>query len=170
MNENISIRNLQTKDCQIIADAFAEQGWDKPLEIYQRYFEEQQKGIRKVLVAFYKGEFAGYLTIVPQSDYPPFAKKGIPEIVDFNVLMKFQKQKIGTKLMDVAEKFISETSDFAGIGVGLFSDYGNAQRLYIKRGYVPDGRGIFQNGKFLKYGDEVLIDDGLALYFTKKLR
>ena len=170
MDEKISIRNLKEKDCQIISDAFQEQGWNKPLEQYLRYFGQQKAGTRQILIAFYGEEFAGYLTIVPKSSYPPFAEKSIPQIVDFNVLIKFQRCKLGTKLMEAAEKIIAKTSDFVGIGVGLFSDYGNAQRLYIKRGYIPDGRGIFQNGKVLKYGDEIVVDDDLALYFTQKLK
>ena len=35
----------------------------------------------------------------------------------------------------------AQRSDHAGIGFGLYADYGAAQRLYIKRGYIPDGRG-----------------------------
>lgn len=36
-------------------------------------------------------------------------------------------------------------SDTIGIGFGLYADYGTAQRMYIKRGFVPDGRGIMYN-------------------------
>ena len=32
-------------------------------------------------------------------------------------------------------------SPLAGIGFGLYADYGAAQRLYVKCGYLPDGRG-----------------------------
>jgi hypothetical protein len=41
--------------------------------------------------------------------------------------------------MDKAEDIIKGRSSIAEIGVGIFSDYGNAQILYVKRGYVPDG-------------------------------
>lgn len=164
------IRNLKKEDCQIISDAFREQNWDKPLEQYLKYFNEQIAGIREVLIAEYKNEFAGYITIIWQSHYPPFGEEGIPEIVDFNVIKKFQRKGIGTKLMDAAEDSIAKKSDVAGIGVGLYSDYGNAQRLYVKRGYILEGRGIFQDGEFLRYGDNATVDDSLALYFTKNLK
>jgi GNAT superfamily N-acetyltransferase len=170
MSENMIIRNLKKEDCQIISDAFREQNWDKPLEQYLKYFNEQKTGIREVFVAEYKNEFAGYVTIIWQSHYPPFGEEGIPEIVDFNVIKKFQRKGIGTKLMGVAEDSIAKKSDVAGIGVGLYSDYGNAQRLYVKRGYIPDGRGIFQDREFLRYGDNATVDDSLALYFTKNLK
>ena len=27
----------------------------------------------------------------------------------------------------------------------MYADYGTAQRMYVKRGYIPDGRGIMYN-------------------------
>lgn len=57
----------------------------------------------------------------------------------------------------------------AGIGVGLTSDYGPAQRLYISRGYEPDGKGIVWQNRFPNYGERVKVDDDLILYFTKQL-
>ncbi|MCE7986396.1 MAG: hypothetical protein DYG89_34930 [Caldilinea sp. CFX5] len=52
---------------------------------------------------------------------------------------------------------------------GLTGDYGAAQILYSQRGYVPDGRGLFQHGKYLNYGEQIWIDDALTLYLTKRL-
>jgi len=46
--------------------------------------------------------------------------------------------------MDVGEQLIATRAVKAGITVGLFDDYGPAQRLYAKRGYLPDGRGAPQ--------------------------
>jgi len=70
--------------------------------------------------------------------------------------------------MDEAEKRISERSKIIGIGVGLYPDYGAAQRMYVLRGYVPDGKGLFQKGQHVKPGQEVCIDDDLALFLTKE--
>ena len=58
----------------------------------------------------------------------------------------------------------------AGIGVGMDPDYGPAQRLYVLRGYVPDGRGLHYRGHYIQYGEEIIVDDSLALYLTKDLR
>jgi hypothetical protein len=55
----------------------------------------------------------------------------------------------------------------AGIGVGLFASYGSAQRLYVRRGYIPDGRGIARRGETIEPGASVVVDDDLVLYFTK---
>ena len=165
----ISIRNMKSEDCAMISQAFSAQGWHKPQTQYEGYFREQTEGKRLVLVAEFEGRFAGYVTVVWESHYPPFKAAGIPEIKDFNVLIKYRRQGIGTALLGQAEERISPRSPIAGIGVGLTGDYGAAQTMYVKRGYIPDGCGISQNERFLKYGDEVTVNDDLVLCFTKKL-
>jgi GNAT superfamily N-acetyltransferase len=163
------IRLLERQDISQIAEAFQRLGWDKPAAQYERYFDEQEQDARRVYVAFVELEFAGYLTICWTSDYEPFREEHIPEIVDFNVLPEFRRRGIGTLLMDRAEGEIAGTHPVAGIGVGMTADYGAAQRLYVLRGYVPDGRGLHFHGHPVRYGEEVRVDDDLVLYFTKKL-
>jgi GNAT superfamily N-acetyltransferase len=168
--DGLTIQPLEAADVQPIAAAFAAIGWDKPASQYERYLAEQQRGARLVLVASVDGRFAGYLTIVWQSGYPPFRAATIPEVVDFNVLPGYRRRGIGGRLMDAAERLIAERSSEAGIGVGMGPDYGAAQRLYVKRGYVPDGRGLSWNHRAVSWGETVTVDDGLALFFTKQLR
>lgn len=170
MPKMTEIRKLRREDISLIAEAFQNIGWNKPASQFARYLKEQTEGSRQVFVAFENCEFAGYLTIIFESKYPPFAAGKIPEINDFNVLPKFRRRKIGTKLMDAAEEFAAQRSKIVGIGVGLDADYGAAQRLYVLRGYVPDGRGIVFQNLFPKYGEKVTVDDDLNLYFTKILR
>ncbi len=86
------------------------------------------------------------------------------------MLPRLRRGGIGSRLLDEAERLIAERSPVAGIGVGLYTDYGAAQRLYIKRGYVPDSRGVLYHGRRVAWGDTVVIDDGLILYLTKALR
>jgi len=161
------IRDLKEADCSTISACFAAQGWNKPIEQYRRYCRECQANKRVVLIAEVKGEFAGYITILWESPYPPFREQKIPEIADFNVLIKFRRRGIGKALMDQAERRIAQRSPIAGIGVGLTEDYGAAQILYAKRGYIPDGKGISYNERFLKHSDQVIIDDDLILCFTR---
>lgn len=166
----LEIRPLEGEDIPEIAAAFLDIGWSKPAAQYERYLAEQERDERGVLVAFEDGSFAGYLTIVWQSGYPPFRSANIPEIVDFNVLPHCRRQRIGSRLMDAAERRIAERSPLAGIGVGMDPDYGPAQRLYVLRGYVPDGRGMSSHGRHVTYGQTVVVDDDLVLYFTKDVR
>lgn len=166
----ISIRCLEASDCEIISAAFITQGWNRTIEQYRRYFQDCQDNRRVVLIAEVKGEFAGYITILWESTYSPFREQNIPEIADFNVLIKFRRRGIGMALMDEAERLIAQRSPLAGIGVGLTEDYGAAQILYVKRGYIPDGKGISHNEHFLKRGDQVTIDDDLNLCLIKNLK
>ncbi|MNF01301.1 hypothetical protein D3C80_2002760 [compost metagenome] len=71
--------------------------------------------------------------------------------------------------MDKSEEIIREQSEISGLGVGLFSDYGAAQSLYVNRGYVPDGKGIFKDGEYLQYSQQVIVDDDLNLFLVKRL-
>ena len=164
----IEIGRLDARDAEVMAAAFTAIGWNKPISQYERYLREQEHGDRVVLVAFVEGVFAGYLNVVWQADYPPFRESGIPEIQDFNVLPQFRRKGIGSRLMDSAERLAAERSPVVGIGVGMTADYGAAQRLYVLRGYVPDGRGLVTGNKPLVYGDQITVDDALVLHFTKR--
>ena len=55
-----------------IVAGFAAMGWIKSAYQYEKYLTEQAEGIRSVIVAFEEKRFAGYLTILWLSDYPPF--------------------------------------------------------------------------------------------------
>lgn len=164
------IRLFDRLDIPEIAEAFAELGWNKPASQYERYLMEQTLKVRDMYIARVQGQFAGYLTICWQSSYAPFREQRTPEIMDFNVLPKFRRQGIGTQLMDRAEAEIAKVSPMAGIGVGMTPDYGAAQRLYVLRGYVPDGNGLYYMGRPTQYGQALKVDDNLALYLTKELR
>src|SRR5688572_20492402 len=167
--KEIMIRRLELRDTPEIVTAFQRIGWTKPISQYEYYLVEQELGARDVYVAFIETKFAGYLTICWSSSYEPFQNEGIPEIMDFNVLPEYRRRGVGTQLMDRAEGKIASVSTTAGIGVGMTPDYGAAQRLYVLRGYVPDGRGLHYRGYPTKYGEEIKVDDTLALYLTKKL-
>jgi hypothetical protein len=56
-----------------------------------------------------------------------------------------------------------------GITVGLSGEYGPAQRLYRRRGYVPDGRGARRGQRPLSKGMQVTMDDDLIIWLTKDL-
>jgi GNAT superfamily N-acetyltransferase len=161
------IQRLRADDISVIAAACAALGWDKPPAQYKGYLAEQRQGAREVLVAWREETFVGYVTVVWNSGYAPFREAEIPEIADFNVLPSFRRQGIGSLLLDEAERRIAGRASMAGIGVGMTASYGAAQRLYVKRGYVPDGRGLVADHRPVNWGDTVLVDDGLALYFTK---
>ncbi len=106
-----------------------------------------------------KGQYiAGYITLQWDSKYRSFHEKGIPEIMDLNVFPPFRGEGIGSKLMDIVEKEAQAKSSTLGIGVGLYVDYGPAQRMYIKRGHTPDVRGVTYDYGPVKPGKKVPLD------------
>jgi hypothetical protein len=72
--------------------------------------------------------------------------------------------------MDVAEQIAGQYADTVWLGVGLHSGYGSAQRMYAKRGYIPDGTGVWYRDKpCAQYETEIANDDDLVLFLSKKL-
>ncbi|MCL6444001.1 MAG: GNAT family N-acetyltransferase [Alicyclobacillus sp.] len=139
----------------------------KSMEYVSKCREENESGERITLLAFYDGEFAGSLHLLSKSHYPYFVEQGIPKINDFNVIPPLRRKGIGNALMDAIEEIALKKYGIVGIGVGLYDSYGSAQRLYAKRGFVPDGRGIMYNQQPVMPGHQVCVDDNLALYLIK---
>lgn len=166
----MNIKFLSKKDISIIVSSFEKSGWQmKTARVLEKYLDEQRQGKRICLVAFIGDEFAGYVTLKWQSDYKNFAKDKIPEISDLNVLPGFRSKGIGCALMEKCEEYVIEKSHVVGVGVGLYPDYGSAQRLYVKCGYLPDGRGATYSYEYVTPGKDYSLDDDLVLWFTKKL-
>ena len=121
------------------------------------------------LTAEYKGLPAGYINVYLNCPAGPFANKNIPEIVDFGVLEKYRNKGIGTRLMDTAERLAQNLSGIVCLGVGLHAGYGCAQRMYIKRGYIPDGSGVWYRDRICTPYSQCCNDDDLILYLSKVL-
>ena len=167
-DEEIVIRNMEPQDAQIITNEEIAQGWNATIDKYQMRLKHQEEGRAISLVAEYKGNIAGYNNVYINAPGGPFGNPGYPEIVDFGVLEKYRCKGIGSKLMDVAEKIASEYADMVYLGVGLYSSYGSAQRMYVKRGYIPDGSGVWYGDKVCEPYAECVNDDDLNLYLYKK--
>ena len=163
------IRSMDESDPQTLSVAFSAIGWHKPPALFQRYLAEQERGQRLAFVAEWQGDFAGYVTLVWVSDYSPFAERQVPEVSDLNVLPHRRRQGIGNALLDRAESAASTRSNVVGLGVGLSSDYGAAQRIYVRRGYLPDGRGIMHNNQPVEAGATIRIDDDATLMLTRSV-
>lgn len=170
-NENgVVIRNLQRNDAQIITDEEIEQGWNAAIEKYEMRLKHQDEGKAISLVAEWNGSIAGYINIYPNSEWGAFANRGYAEIVDFGVLEKYRRNGIGGKLMDIAEQIAFSYSDVVYLGVGLHSGYGNAQRIYVKRGYIPDGSGVWYKDQICEPYADCRNDDDLVLYLSKHIK
>lgn len=165
----LEIKTLEETHIASIVAAFTQIGWHKPRSLFLQYLDEQAKQQRAAWIVQEAGQFVGYVTLKRRSLYEPFALLGIPEISDLNVLPYHRKRGAGTLLLDTAEIKAKEFTESVGIGVGMSEDYGSAQRLYIKRHYVPDGKGLTYQYKKVIAGHSYPVDDDLVLWFTKKI-
>lgn len=168
-DDKITIRDMRQEDAAIITQEELAQGWDATIAKYMARLRDRQEKNAVVLVAEYQGNAAGYINVYPESEWGAYANKGYPEIVDFGVLEKYRRRGIGSKLMDVAEQIAGEYGGKVYLGVGLHSGYGSAQRMYVKRGYIPDGSGVWYRDKVCEPYAACCNDDDLVLYFLKEL-
>lgn len=168
-DNELIIRSMNSGDIPIILNNFTEQGWHKPKQVLERYFNGQNQNSLHIFIAEYNNDIAGYTVLYPDTDTGPFALQKIPVISDFIVFEKYQRKGIGNKILDIAEKKAAESNTKVQLSVGLHSGYGAAQRIYIKRGYIPDGSGVWYKNKQLDQYAECKNDDDLVLILIKEL-
>lgn len=66
---------------------------------------------------------------------------GVPEISNLSTAYAHRNRGVATAIIGSLEAVASKAGKIAiGIGVGLYADYGDAQRLYVRLGFKPDGR------------------------------
>lgn len=171
MTNPISIKQLSTREEASVLDVeFSKRyPWYTSKDYFYKCLEENDQGSRVTLLAYFEGTLAGCCHLLLASDYPNFKRDNIPEINDLNVFPEFRRKGIASKLFDEFEEIASKRSGQIGLAVGLYKDYGNAQRMYNKRGYVMDGHGISYKNIEVKPGEQVSVDDDLLLYLIKDL-
>lgn len=147
--------------------------WSTPEKtkiLWDTYYQEQQEGIRTVAVVEENHEILAYGSLLRKPESPFFAKKNIPEINALWIDEDHRRQGLGTALIQWLEKLAShEGYQHIGIGVGLYGDYGPAQKLYFKLGYAPEGNGITYKGQPTVAGETYPLDDDLILWLVKAL-
>ena len=168
-DKGLLIRSMEKEDAHIFNETYLSYGWHPSLEVYENYFKEQEENKRKVFIAEFEGEVCGLCTLVLDPSEGPWIGKGYPEIVDLSVFKHVQNKGIGNVLLDVIEQEAAKISDTVFLAVGLHSGYGAAQRIYVKRGYIPDGNGVWYQGKPLEQYEPCCNDDDLVLFMSKKL-
>ena len=169
-DDSLIIRTMEETDAQIFTDEEIAQGWNSDISKYLTRLKDQAEGKCIALTAVYQGHPAGSVYLYLTVQEGPFKGKEWPIIVDFSVLKKYQRRGIGNQLMDVAEKIAEQYADTVCLGVGLCREYGSAQRMYAKRGYIPDGSGVwYRDQQCVQYETVCTVDDDLVLYLSKKL-
>lgn len=170
MTDSLTIRALEAGDLDRIAATDGGPAWNADPGLWQGYLADAAQERRTVLLAFQGGHVVGYGTLLWRSDYPPFSEAGIPEINNLVVAQAARGSGIATAMIGRFEQLAASKGRSAiGLGVGLYADYGAAQRLYVRLGYLPDGRGITYGEKPVVPDQSVRVDDDLVLWLTKRL-
>ena len=168
---HIVIRELRESDAEYFAGEEQAQGWNTTPDKFFMRLRDEKEGRSITLAAEFDGVPAGYNNLYFDMNEGPFVGSGLPEIVDFGVLQKFRNRGIGARLMDIAEALASQRADTVCLAVGLHNAYGPAQKIYVKRGYIPDGSGVWYHGKpCTPYDTIYTVDDDLLLFMSKQLR
>lgn len=67
MESDLTIRKIERADADRLLHEFRRQGWAKPREVLEGYYEEQRRGERTVFIADCQGETA----VISPSGRPP---------------------------------------------------------------------------------------------------
>jgi len=165
MSANVDIHQADESDIPALYDLYAQIG-QKDEGYFEALFEKDcvilMASQNKKDVAF------GILNFEPK--YNLYKKLEIPEIQDLNVVPEAREQGVATALVEAFENLARDQGlESIGISVGLTKNYGPAQRLYVKLGYMPDGNGIAYDREGVTVGQAYSVDDDLCLMMIKDL-
>jgi|SRR5580765_7881965 len=165
-----AIRELRADDVPRIIAVNGGAAWNGGLEKWNLRLTEHEAGKRIILLAVEDTNILAYGSLVWSPAYPVFRKLNIPEIQDLVVMQQRRQEGIGSRLITALEQRVRQQGHLqVGLGVGLYADYGAAQRLYVRLGYIPDGRGITCNYLPAAGGLSFRVDDDLLLWLVKSL-
>ena len=120
--------------------------------------------------AMLDGQQVGSVLMNWAPKYRPFAVQGLAEVQELFVEAEYRQRGIGRAMVEYCEDLARDQGHTQiGIGVGLTGDYGAAQRLYARMGYIPDGQGVTYDRETVAKGDVRPMDDDMSLMLLKTL-
>lgn len=168
--ENLIIHKAERGDISRLEFIVEAMNMVKESGYFARQFDHQKHGTRQVYITMQGGVDAGYCILNWKPKYALFKKLGIPEIQDLNVLPHFRRQGIATSMIAHCEaEAQAKGLEYMGISVSVSSQFGPAQILYTRLGYIPDGNGVTYDRKQTAPGEFRPLDDQLCLMMMKKL-
>lgn len=133
------------------------------------YFERCLDEKRLIVLASTEEGDCGCAMLTFNPRYSLYKKLGFPEIQDVAVIAAYRQRGLATKMIGYLETAAREEGyQGIGISVGLTKDYGPAQRLYAKLGYLPDGFGVTYDREAATAGQTYRLDDDLCLMLVKE--
>lgn len=164
------VRIITLDELSFVREISAENGSVKPDHYWQRCREGIENNNMNVLMAYIESVPVGYTILNWKPKYRFYDQFDIPEIQDLNVLMKYRKRGIGQSIIEACEDRAREKGcSQMGISYGLTREYGAAQRLYARLGYLPDGLGVTYDRQPVTHGQIRPVDDNLCLMLVKDL-
>lgn len=166
--KKLIIRNMDFKDIEEICKADGDSSKDN-IEYFKSQIERQNNKEELALLAVYDGKIAGYTFLFYKLKWGGLGYLKLPGVADLMVFPEYRNKGIASKLMDVAEKEATRFNNKIYLEVCLNKEYGPAQRMYAKRGYIPDGKGVYYESKICPTDAECKNDDELTLCLIKEL-
>lgn len=167
-SSSIDVRIMTYNDIPLVCKADNDES-ESNLIYLKNQLDNQNKQECSALLALYNGEIAGYVFLYYKCRWGGLANCNLPCIIDLIVFEKYRNNGIATALMDMAERIAKKHNNRIYLDVCLNSEYGPAQRLYAKRGYVPDGKGVYYQEKVCETNAVCKNDDELTLCLVKEL-
>ena len=134
------------------------------------YFEHAFEAGAVPVMAYADGQLSGFALLNWNPRYSLYRKLGIPEIQDLNILPEKRRRGIARAIVEYCEEKAREKQcEMIGIAVGLTKEYGPAQIMYIKMGYMPDGNGATYDREGVQGNMTYTLDDDFALMLIKPL-
>jgi len=123
-----------------------------------------------ILIAEHGNKAVGFGVLNFEPKYALYKRLNIPEIQDLNVIPEMRQQGIATALIEEFEQIAKgKGAEHIGISVALTKDFGPAQRLYVKLGFIPDGNGVTCDRQAIQAHQPYVVDDDLCLMMVKDL-
>ncbi|MGB1077310.1 MAG: GNAT family N-acetyltransferase [Bdellovibrionales bacterium] len=166
----ISIEILTEDNADVLKALVDDIGLDKDSDYVSRSVDKSVDKKRLVFIARFDDQPAGFCMLNFEPAYAPFQKFDIPEMQDLNTHPDFRRRGVGGALIARCESVAKEYgATQLGLGVGLHAGYGNAHRLYVHKGFVPDGQGAVYDAVGVRANDMLPLDDDLCLMMVKLL-
>ena len=166
----LDIRKATASDLSALNGLIEALGYKKEPGYFETCLAEQDEGRRLVFIVSAGGRDVGYGMLNWRPQYALYRRLDIPEIQDLRVLPADRQQGAGSALIEHCESVArAKGCTQIGVSVALHKDFGPAQRLYVKRGYVPDGYGVTYDRASVASGEIRPVDDNLCLMMVKTL-
>lgn len=164
----IEIRKMTREDIIPVCKADDDMS-DDFIEYLEFQLKNQDNGECSALIALCDGEVAGYVYLYYNCRWGGCKNQGLPSIVDLKVFDNYRRNGVASQLLDAAERIAKKYAAKVYLDVGLNRSYGAAQILYIKRGYIPNGNGVYFKQNVCQINEQYINNGELILCLIKEL-